>query len=100
MAKKTFDFVAEATRMLQELGAQPDGRQEAVDGVVIHTRAGVLWCKPYDNWLACRFEDVALARSVVGHDCLNLFSGKWNWHFNKATSADVLSLREQIVRLM
>lgn len=49
------------TRMLQKLGAQPDGRQDAIDGVVIHTRAGVLWCKPYDNWLACRFEDVALA---------------------------------------
>lgn len=40
-----------------------------------------------DFWIACRFEDVARAREVLGvkpHDNsgrLNCYSGKWNFHY-------------------
>jgi hypothetical protein len=106
-AKASFNFPLEVTRMLLDLGALPEeagelvpGDQASFYGHVLRTRAGSLWCKPYDNWLACRFDDVARARATVGHGCLNPFSGKWNWHFDKTSPADVQFLREQLVRLL
>lgn len=102
-----FNFPREVTRLLLELGAQPEHAPEldhggiaSHRGHVLHTRAGALWCKPYDNWLACRFGDVERARATVGHGYLNPFSGKWNWHFDKTSPADVQFLREQLARLL
>ncbi len=52
----------------------------------LKTRAGNLQVTPYNNWLACRFDDEKLAKTVLGDDdpCrrLNPFSGKWNHHFS------------------
>ena len=42
------------------------------------TPAGLLHLSVYGNWIATRFDDVALGRRFC--DC-NPFSGKWNFHF-------------------
>lgn len=52
---------------------------------VIQTTAGPLMVTPYEDFLACRFQDVAAARTALGvreHSFgsrLNPYSGKWNW---------------------
>ena len=49
----------------------------------LDTPLGQLWASPYDDWIACRFDNVALAKQHLPHghaDRLNQFSGKWNWH--------------------
>lgn len=49
----------------------------------LDTPIGVLWASPYDDWIACCFEDVARAKEHLPHghaDRLNPHSGKWNWH--------------------
>jgi len=49
----------------------------------IETKAGNLHLTPYDTWVACRFDDVERARTIVGNDGrLNRCSGKWNFHFS------------------
>jgi len=45
----------------------------------VETTAGKLDLNIHDDWIACRFDDVACAKKVVGAGCLNPFSGKWNW---------------------
>lgn len=44
---------------------------------VIGTTLGLLWVTPFEDWIACRFEDVAKAREVYA---CNSFSGKYNFH--------------------
>ena len=49
----------------------------------LDTPLGQLWASPCDDWIACRFDNVALAKQHLPHghaDRLNQFSGKWNWH--------------------
>lgn len=43
----------------------------------IQTPLGVLSVTFYRDWIACRFENIKAALTVV--DC-NEFSGKWNFH--------------------
>lgn len=74
---KKFDFQACATRMVQHLGAKPESSGR---GFLIDTIAGSMFVHPYENWVACRFLDVARAKKVSPAGSLNPFSGKWNWH--------------------
>ena len=51
----------------------------------IQTKAGPLLVHVYDDWVACRFDDVARAKIHFGYmpgvnSRLNPYSGKWNWH--------------------
>jgi hypothetical protein len=50
----------------------------------LQTSAGVLSISPSDNWIACRFADVARAKAAKIAEqsffaSLNPFSGKWNF---------------------
>lgn len=46
---------------------------------VLDTKAGLLSIKPYGDWIACRFDEPARAKSLVAGP-INPYSGKWNWH--------------------
>lgn len=43
-------------------------------------------------WVAFSFDDVTMAREILGQDNtrLNRFSGKWNWMFNANQSVEYL----------
>lgn len=72
-------FKSTVTDYLLSLGARP-GRWYDYE---LDTPAGLLHLTPYENWLACRFDDVAFGRAFTatcGHSC-NPYSGKWNHHF-------------------
>jgi hypothetical protein len=46
-----------------------------------------LCVRPFDDWIACQWEDVATAKTVLPYrhdDRLNPFSGKWNFHYGDA----------------
>jgi hypothetical protein len=90
-----FDFQKTVTAMLMQLGAKEGGSY----GLELQTVAGVLECTPYDNWLATRFLDVNAAKNLGPPGSLNPFSGKWNWHYDKASAKDVLSLFDTIARI-
>jgi hypothetical protein len=48
----------------------------------VETVAGTLRLNIHDNWIACRFHDVARAKQHVcsgPYARLNPYSGKWNW---------------------
>jgi hypothetical protein len=48
--------------------------------LAIETRAGRLLVWPGEDWIACRFEDVARANEVIGRELrLNEFTGEWCW---------------------
>jgi len=50
------------------------------DGYILHTPIGKLSIHIYENWIACRFDDVHAA-TVFTKGVSNRFSGKWNWHY-------------------
>jgi hypothetical protein len=68
--------------LLDELGTKFDDG-EINPRYAVETIAGTLRVTIYEDWLACLFDDVAKARELVprGDGRLNVFSGKWNWHF-------------------
>lgn len=78
----------------QQIGAtdEPPG---SLPGFVVETIAGPLRIHPYDDWIACRFADVARARAHFGPGDarLNRHSGKWNWHAFKP--ADIAAMVQQ-----
>lgn len=96
MTKTNFDFKAKCTQMLKKLGATPN----AQDYLVIDSIAGPLLCKPQEDWLHCKFENVAEAKKLIPHGTLNPFSGKWNWHFFKPDQDAVLRLFKDIARVV
>ena len=73
--KQVAAFKATAHEYLSTLAAAVD----TVDYNIL-TTAGVLKITVYDDWLACRFDNVALAKEQVRAGNLNKWSGKWNWH--------------------
>jgi hypothetical protein len=87
-----FNFAAAVTQAIKELGA----REGSAYGWQIDTRAGLLQLSPYEDWVACRFEDVARANVEIRHGQLNPHSGKWNWYFDKPDAADVERFKQQI----
>jgi hypothetical protein len=72
-------FLAKATAMLLDLGAEPGDFD-----FTLQTKAGLLKLHPTENQadglgtVFSRFEDPKAARELV--DC-NRYSGKWNHHF-------------------
>lgn len=96
MSKNKFNFQAACAQMLKKLGATPN----AQDYLVINSIAGPLLCKPQEDWLHCKFENVAEAKKLIHHGTLNPFSGKWNWHFFKPDQDAVLRLFKDIARVV
>lgn len=89
MAKKApYDFKNKCDKMLKLLGATPGGRYE----MVLPTVAGPLDCRAHESWLACKFENIKLAKQLIGHGDLNPYSGKWNWMHVNPDSEDMLNL--------
>jgi hypothetical protein len=71
-------FIKTATDCLERIGSAVP---EEARSYVVTTRGGPLLVHIYDDWLACRFDDVALAKKVFGKQLqFNQYSGKWNWH--------------------
>lgn len=87
-----FNFAAAVTQAIKELGAREGGAY----GLQLDTRAGLLELSPYEDWVACRFEDVARANVEIHHGQLNPYSGKWNWHFDNLDAADVEHFKRQV----
>jgi len=63
------------------------------DGFILHTPIGLLNIHIYENWIACRFDDVCAA-TVFTKGVSNPFSGKWNWlyHDNEITLNNGLAI--------
>lgn len=74
MSKK---FQKLATDTLVKLGFVPSG--DSFMPWVIETKAGTLRASIQDDWLACKFDDVAKAKGLALSSRLNPYSGKWNW---------------------
>jgi hypothetical protein len=51
------------------------------DGYVLHTSIGRLNIWVFENWIACRYEDV-FAATVFTRGVCNRFTGKWNWIYH------------------
>ena len=72
----------------------------------INTVAGSLRVTVYDDWLACRFDNVAAAKAALPEYAglgqryarLNPFSGKWNWHGADALPAFDAALQKIIAK--
>lgn len=95
---KQFNFKDACDVMLRGLGAVESDRWYMLR---IETTAGALDFCPQDNWLACRFDDIGRARSVLGSDLrLNPHSGKWNFHPESPDAAAVDDIRAAIGELL
>ena len=84
-------FAKAVTKLLDGLGARP-GRFYDLE---LDTPAGLLHISVNGNWVATRFDDVALGRAFTescGRTC-NPYSGKWNFHFFDGTAASLDSKR-------
>lgn len=82
------NFKAKCNAMLKLLGATPGGLYE----VTLPTVAGALYCVAHDDWLACKFDNVKLAKRLIEHGDLNIFSGKWNWTYPEPGPETALDL--------
>ncbi len=79
LAKAQQRFKTALTDYIISKGAQPSQFYQ----YEIDTPAGKLGISVYDDWIACRFDDVDLGRqfsATCGKSC-NPYSGKWNFHF-------------------
>jgi len=83
-------FLAQATKLLLDLGAQRDGGETYE--FTLPTKAGLLRLHPEEDRLdglgtvfAC-FDDLQAAQKLV--NC-NRFSGKWNHHYFEGWAAEV-----------
>lgn len=82
-------FIAATEALLVRLGATEDLTREwcvpthGENGrpYQIETIYGTLRVIPYDNWIACRFEDPAKMGEQL-YPAPNPFSGKWNFHLD------------------
>ncbi len=96
MKKPRFAFATKVVAELHRLGA----RQGGIYGWQLDTCAGLLEIHPYEDWIACRFDDVELAKAKVSSGDLNCYSGKWNWNFVAPTRHDVDYFINQVDRLL
>lgn len=96
MKNLRFVFAAAVAEELQRLGARQGGRY----GWQLDTRGGLLEIHPYEDWIACRFDDVELAKTTVSSGYLNRYSGKWNWNFDKPGTQDVEYFVKQLEPLL
>ena len=88
--------LAKGGRVTEEGRRLMEGGEEMVtpDYLELPTKAGPLSIIPYGNWLACRFQDVKAAVSLLRDDPagshLNPYSGKFNFHFGRCTADEAL----------
>jgi hypothetical protein len=82
---RKYDFAAAVAQGLREIGAREAGPY----GWQLDTIGGLLDITPYEDWVACRFDDVARANETIQFGSLNHHSGKWNWLYCKPDAADV-----------
>jgi hypothetical protein len=86
MAKhRKYDFAKAVSNGLREIGAREAGPY----GWQLDTIGGLLDITPYEDWVACRFNDVERANATIQFGSLNHHSGKWNWMYTKPDAADV-----------
>jgi hypothetical protein len=93
-----FNFEKSCAAMLIDLGATPVAWHRPQ--FTLNTIAGKLLCTPFEDWLACQFEDEKLAVKHIGSGCLNRFNGKWNWHFDKPDEDDLDDLKETLQHIL
>ncbi len=96
MKKSRFDFATAIAAELRRMGAREGGTY----GWQLDTRAGLLEIQPYDDWIACRFDDVDQAKAQVSSGYLNRYSGKWNWHFVAPATEGVDFFIGELTRLI
>ena len=81
-------FKEAVSKLFQSLGAQA-GRFYDLE---LDTPAGLLHVSVYGNWVATRFDDVALGRAFTD-SCgrpSNPYSGKWNFHYPDSLSPEIV----------
>jgi hypothetical protein len=91
-------FTANVVAYIVGKGATP-GRHEEYE---LATNIGVLKITPYDNWIACRFDDVEAAQLFCA---CNKYSGKWNFHYSDdvatlSTASTIGDFMNEIERLL
>lgn len=94
-----FNFEKATADLLTELGGTPvDWHRPQFE---LQTIAGRLVCTPFENWVACKFDDEKLAVKKIAEGSLNPFSGKWNWHYaDKPTPQHLAHFRSVIQRII
>ncbi len=83
LAKAREQFKAAVTTYLDSIGARPSHSYD----LELDTPAGLLQLSVYDDWVAGRFDDVALGKAFTascGRPC-NPFTGKWNFLYYNGT---------------
>ena len=95
MPVRKFNFADAVAANLKLIGAREAGPY----GWQLDTIGGLLDIKPYEDWIACRFDDVERANEQIRFGQLNRYSGKWNWHFVKPTADDVEYFTAQLHRI-
>ncbi|MDY0166632.1 MAG: hypothetical protein RBS80_08820 [Thermoguttaceae bacterium] len=72
-------FIEAVTQFVLSLGGRPGSFYD----YELDTPAGLLNVSVHDNWVATRFDDVAMGRafSEAYDRACNPYSGKWNFHF-------------------
>lgn len=91
---KHFDFQHAVSDLLARLGVEP--LAGAPYDRKLQTRFGGMQLKVYDDWVACRFENIEAARLGLPPGRLNPHSGKWNWHFERPGFDDLLALAREL----
>jgi len=82
---KPTTFKTDTETYLTSIGARPSNFY----AYVLDTIIGELWITVYDDWIACRWDNVDKARAA-GLGC-NPYSGKWNFHFSSGTAGAAAS---------
>lgn len=86
--KAEANFKAAVTEFILGLGARPGSFYD----YEMDTPADLLYLSVHENWLATRFDNVALGRSFsesFGRSC-NPYSGKWNFHYSDTHAVEVV----------
>ncbi len=88
MRTKSASISAQTWAYLKQIGAEETPHELYLFRV--QTQRGPLRVHPHENWIACRFEDVA--QGVL--EGANPYSGKWNFHGPAAFQNFVFHLEE------
>jgi hypothetical protein len=98
LKRERLRLTRELAQSLASLGGQVEELPEswpAPRAVYINTLAGRLHLTCYRNWLACRFDAPAVARTLLLHgpgQRLNSHSGKWNFSSGRVSAEEALAL--------
>ncbi len=83
-------------QVLEAAGAQAKNKSWREEWV-LKTTVGDLVIIPFEDWIACQFDDPKAASEVLGGNWagrLNTANGKWNWHLSypKRTEAEHIQI--------